>query len=155
MKQRFFLIVLAFFFSFFGAQAQRDSVNLYRKLDRLFNILNMADAFSTSAKTSADQTITNAPALSGHEAEARFFFDKYVGWPAFKDDLSKIYARFYSEGEIDELLRFYQTPAGKKTLTNLPLQQEIVTRQAAKLQEHANDLNKLVNPAQPDSVNHK
>jgi len=151
MKLQTFLLAATIISCTFTVRAQQDSVKLYQEIEQLFNITNMQDQCLQAANTSADQTITNTPLLAGRKEEARAFFIKYMGYPACKNNLITIYAKYYTPEEIDDLIKFYKTSAGKKSNTvNVAIQSESLALMTQNLQAHANELNQLVN-VQPDS----
>lgn len=51
---------------------------------------------------------------------AERFFTKTFGDPAIKTEMAGIYEKHFTNKELEELLVFYQTPLGKKTLLTLP-----------------------------------
>ncbi|WP_294293838.1 DUF2059 domain-containing protein [uncultured Chryseobacterium sp.] len=48
-------------------------------------------------------------------------FLKEVSSEEFSKLYIPIYAKYYSESDLDELIRFYKTPLGQKIITNTPL----------------------------------
>lgn len=48
-------------------------------------------------------------------------FMKEVSSEEFSNLYIPIYAKYYTESELDELIRFYKTPIGQKVLVNTPL----------------------------------
>lgn len=60
------------------------------------------------------------PEVQPYENEMRTFLSKYMSWAALKPDLAEVYAREFTEPELRELLRFYQSPTGKKAATKIP-----------------------------------
>lgn len=105
----------------------------------------MQEIQNNNAATSAEQTISNVPALAANSDSARLFFARHMGWDAVKTDAERIYARYYSEKEIDELIRFYSSTAGKKSLTAAyEIPAEINKIATGNLQAHANELNRLL-----------
>ncbi|MBN9381934.1 MAG: DUF2059 domain-containing protein [Chitinophagaceae bacterium] len=105
----------------------------------------MKETQDNNAVSSAEQTISNAPALAANRDSALLFFSRYMGWNAIKSDARRIYARYYSEKEIDELLRFYSSTAGKKSLTaGYEIPAEINKIATANLQAHVSELNRLL-----------
>ncbi|NLM36871.1 MAG: DUF2059 domain-containing protein [Firmicutes bacterium] len=47
--------------------------------------------------------------------------EEELSWPKMKDDFIQIYMSIYTEEEIQELIRFYQTPVGQKTIAQTPV----------------------------------
>lgn len=56
------------------------------------------------------------------------FIQKIIADPELMPKLTAVYARLFSEKELDEILCFYKTPAGKKILN---LNQELYTEASA------------------------
>lgn len=48
-------------------------------------------------------------------------FSKEMSPEKFAELYVPIYSKYYTEAEIDDLIKFYQTPIGKKTLEVMPL----------------------------------
>ncbi|NLW49015.1 MAG: DUF2059 domain-containing protein [Firmicutes bacterium] len=59
------------------------------------------------------------------------FFDKIfnvmkeeMSWDKMKDDFIQLYMSVYTEAEVNELISFYESPIGRKTLEKMPLLME-------------------------------
>jgi hypothetical protein len=52
--------------------------------------------------------------------EARNFFQENFNWETMKPKLAKLYADNYTEAELNDILVFYQTPTGQKTIAKMP-----------------------------------
>ena len=61
------------------------------------------------------------PAVAPYERQMREFLNKYMSWASMKDDMVGIYVSEFTEQELKELIAFYQTPVGKKTVAKMPL----------------------------------
>lgn len=48
-------------------------------------------------------------------------FLKEVSTEEFSKLYIPIYSKYYTESDLDELIKFYKTPIGQKTISNLPL----------------------------------
>ncbi len=60
------------------------------------------------------------PCLAPYEKVLRAFYQKYFSWAYFKDDFIKMYTAAFTENELNEIAKFYNTPVGQKTLEKLP-----------------------------------
>jgi hypothetical protein len=49
------------------------------------------------------------------------FLGKYMSWDSLKADMVKIYMEEFTESELGELNKFYQTPVGRKTVEKMPV----------------------------------
>lgn len=56
----------------------------------------------------------NNPHRDVLEPVMRDFFHKHISYAALKDDLARMYLDIFTPAEIDEITRFYLSPAGKK-----------------------------------------
>lgn len=147
MKSRTLLLAAMMICGTFAAKAQ-DNTKQNQKIEQLFAAMNLEQAYMQSAIAAADQTAAGSPQLAGKKEEVRAFFIKYASYPACKNDLLKLYAKYYSAEEIEMLIAFYKTSAGKKQLTITPqLQMESAEMMRGNLQAHAEELNKLNTPA--------
>lgn len=94
---------------------------------RLIEVMN----FSKTAKAGA--TAAFAPMIQQMKAQgmpeeavkevmaaADRFFTKTFSDPGIKTDLVKVYEDAYTKEEMEELLTFYETPVGKKSLAAMP-----------------------------------
>lgn len=129
------------------ASAQADSLKKVQKIEELFKVINMEDACLQSAKAAAEGTIKNSPALAGKEEQTLAFFTKHMGYANMKTALINTYAKYYTTDEIEELTRFYQTPAGKKfnqVMGNIAAETVAISTQNLNL--NAAELNKLAKP---------
>jgi len=75
------------------------------------------------------------------------WFDQEIKWSEMKPEIIKLYMKEFTESELKELLAFYRTPTGKKTITKLPaLVQEgaAIGQRYAKGKEET--LTKMLNP---------
>ncbi|GAB2767470.1 hypothetical protein HNQ93_000033 [Hymenobacter luteus] len=60
------------------------------------------------------------PGMKVVEPEMRAYLTKYMSWQSMKEDMVQLYAREFTEKELKELTKFYQTPTGRKTITKMP-----------------------------------
>jgi len=109
-----------------------DSLNLAEKLLDLSGTASfMQQTFETGLKPSLDQMkAKGAPddLVEAIHAEARGFFQENFNWETMKPKLAKIYADNYTEAELRDIIGFYQTPTGQKTIAKMPVltQQSLV-----------------------------
>ena len=60
------------------------------------------------------------PSLVPFEDILRDFLTEYLGWEALRDDLTRLYAAAFTEGELHEIAAFYRTPTGQKAVAMMP-----------------------------------
>jgi hypothetical protein len=84
----------------------------------------MQQTFETGIKPSLDQMrAKGAPdeLVEAIHAEARNFFQENFNWDTMKPKLAKLYAENYTEAELRDIIAFYQTPTGQKTIAKMPV----------------------------------
>ena len=76
------------------------------------------------------------------------FFKKYMGWEALKSDIAYTYASVYTQDELKEINKFYQTKVGQKSVHLMP---ELASRGARigqhKLMLHMPELQTMIEKA--------
>ena len=89
--------------------------------------------------------IEQNPGMKAVEPEMRAYITKYMSWSAMKEDMVQLYAREFTEKELKELAKFYQTPIGRKTIDKMPqlmaASMEIGQR---RMQEHLPELQQAI-----------
>jgi uncharacterized protein len=109
-----------------------DSLTLANKLlDLTGTAAFMQQTFEAGLKPSLDQMKTKgAPddLVEAIHTEARNFFQENFNWETMKPKIAKLYTDNYSEAELRDILAFYQTPTGQKTIAKAPvlMQQSIM-----------------------------
>lgn len=104
-----------------------------------------------------DVQLEQRPEMKPVEPEMRAFINKYMSWQSIKDDLVQLYAQEFTEKELKELNKFYQTPVGRKTIQKMPmLMQAGMEIGQKRVQEHLPELQKSIadkmQSQQPGSV---
>jgi hypothetical protein len=64
--------------------------------------------------------IQQQPSLAPYKEVMLKFFEKHMGFESLKDDLIEIYVEAFTEKELNDIMAFYETPTGRKTLEKLP-----------------------------------
>ncbi|SNR39229.1 MULTISPECIES: DUF2059 domain-containing protein [Hymenobacter] len=92
-----------------------------------------------------DMQMEQRPEMKAVEPEMRSFMTKYMSWQSIKDDLVQLYAQEFTEKELKELNKFYQTPTGRKTIQKMPhLMQAGMEIGQKRVQEHLPELQKAI-----------
>lgn len=87
--------------------------------------------FTTTARANADASFEPVieqmkaqglpeEAIAEVKAAANKFFTKIFEDPEIKGEMAKVYESNFTKEEMEELLAFYATPVGKKSLISLP-----------------------------------
>jgi hypothetical protein len=112
---------------------------------KLLESMNMKETYSKILERLTDNLISKIPTLKNNRDKIIGFYKKYIGWEAIKDDQAEIYKKYFSIKEIKDLMAFYETETGKKTLSILP---EIMAEGQALAQKkmiaHIDELKKII-----------
>ncbi|GAB3741107.1 hypothetical protein GCM10027594_20910 [Hymenobacter agri] len=92
-----------------------------------------------------DAQLKQRPEAATFEPEMRKFFGKYMSWNSLKGDMVDIYSRNFTESELRDITKFYQTPAGRKMSAVLPqLMQSGMEVGQKRVQEHLPELQEAI-----------
>lgn len=145
MNLKVFFLSILLSSSLFVSYAQTDSTKIHQKMDQLFTAMEMESIYTAGVNTSLEQALLSNIELAKYKDEMRDYYSKYLAWPLVKSDMEKLYLRYYATGELDDLIKFYNTPAGKKTVKySGNMQREIQAMQQTKLQANVDELNKVI-----------
>jgi hypothetical protein len=102
-----------------AAQAKIDPAAL-AAAQKLFETMKMESLYNRMVDQATQGLVQRQPALASVEKDIRNFYGKYIGWNAIKDDMAKLYAKYFTPKELEDLAAFYQTPTGQKALRLMP-----------------------------------
>lgn len=137
MKKHLTLIALTFSFVSFAHGEESLNAEKKQQIDQLLTLTgsaqlenNFSHFFSQQiiAAMKESQASVEPKALAIVETEIKaIVHDEFANKKSFQQLLYPIYNRNLSSAELAELIRFYQTPVGKKFVAALPvIQQETV-----------------------------
>lgn len=139
------LLLLALVICTFGtAQAQtQPKTSHYKAAEDMLTTMNMKQTLDESINQMLAIQIKNNPSMQPAEATLKQFFGKYMTWDALKEDYIAIYMNEFSEKELKDMTKFFNTPTGKKmalkqstiSLKGMQLGQEKVQAHMGELQE--------------------
>lgn len=101
------------------ARADKLAVPVYAQVQQMF-----AQRFTESNAPQSEKAV-----LETYQAQANTALEQAVGWDKLKPDMVKLYTSNFNEQEMKELIRFYESPLGKKVLEKMPT----LTAQSAQL----------------------
>ena len=92
------------------AHADKASTPVYVQVQQMF-----AQRFEQTKAPASKQAL-----LETYEAKANTVLDQSIGWAKIKPDMIKIYTDNFSEQDLKDLIKFYQSPLGKKVQEKMP-----------------------------------
>ena len=117
-RLKFFLLVLAFALGG-GLSAADWAARTPRPEDMMLSyaLLEAAGTHRTMEQTlqhSLNVQLQNAPELLPFRSAFESYLRRTISYEAQKEELARAYLELYTPDEIRELIRFYQTPIGRK-----------------------------------------
>ncbi|HET7456739.1 MAG TPA: DUF2059 domain-containing protein [Gemmatimonadaceae bacterium] len=115
-------------------------------IERLLQVANMERVYNQGIDAGIEAQLKGAPQLAPYSDVLRAFMMKYNSYAIVKPDLVRVYREAFSEADIQETIRFYQSPFGQRLMSRLP---QIMSRSAqlsaARTQEHLPELMRMIN----------
>ena len=103
-----------------GIPVRADEASHRQATETLLGAMQMETLLTQSIDQMLQVQVQQNPAIAPFQTEMKAFFGKYMSWAVLKDDMTKIYMAEFTEPEMKELIAFYQTPVGKKTVQRMP-----------------------------------
>lgn len=101
------------------ANADKLGTPVYMQVQQMF-----AQRFAQTKAPASKQ-----PVLESYQAKANAALDNAIGWNKLKPKMVDLYTQTFTEQELKDLVKFYESPLGKKVLREMPK----VTQQSAQL----------------------
>jgi hypothetical protein len=116
----------------FGVSAQADTHRA--SVEKLLILMNQDQLMEQMFPQIKQMVMQQFEQMDLTEEQTRLmekYFDKIfnvmkeeMSWDKMKDDFILLYMSVYTEAEVNELIDFYESPIGRKTLEKLPLLME-------------------------------
>ena len=125
-----------------------DEASHKKAAESLLALMGLEKLLSQSVDQMLALQVQQNPALAPYQAQMKTFLNKYMSWASLKDDMAKVYMAEFTEAELNDLIKFYQTPLGKKTVEKMP---SLMTKGAEmgqkRMQEHLPELQAAIQAA--------
>ena len=105
------------------ANADKLGTPVYMQVQQMF-----AQRFAQTKAPASKQ-----PVLESYQAKANAALDNAIGWNKLKPKMVDLYTQTFTEQELKDLVKFYESPLGKKVLREMPK----VTQQSAQLTQQS------------------
>lgn len=112
---------------------------------RLFEQMQMQKMLDSLVENLMKTQMSQNPELGEFADIMREFFAKYMSWKSLEDDYLRIYLKTFTQQELEDIVAFYSTPTGKKTIVVMPdlIQQGAAIGQS-RVQEHITELQQKI-----------
>lgn len=117
----------------------------------LLEEMGLKAVYQKAVENSTKRLVDANPNFKKIESKIKKFYEKSIGWDVMKDDLAKLYAKYYTSDELKDITNFYKTKTGKKvlkTMGNLTYEGQMLTRK--RLLPHMEELKKMLDKAVKD-----
>jgi hypothetical protein len=124
--------------------ARADDASRHAKAEELVTLLHMERMSKQATNSIMQQTVTMATqksggtltpdatiALGNFQKSLQEVIDPQIGWKAIEPEFARLLETNFTEEELDSILVFYKSPAGKALVTKMP----DVSDQASKLMQ--------------------
>ncbi|WP_263419662.1 DUF2059 domain-containing protein [Terriglobus albidus] len=131
--------------------ARADEASKRAKIEEMLTVLKMEDNFTLLMKQVEQQgrqmgmSMTNPSQLTDADKKILDNFmtklmaamQETMGWQKLKSEFIDLYAKAYTEEEVDGILTFYKSPVGQSMLTKTP---QLVQQSMAISQTHMKEI---------------
>lgn len=124
-----------------------------QEAQKLLDEMNLEKVYKAAVNSSTSRLIKANSKFKKVEGKIRAFYEKYIGWDSMKQDLIRLYTKYYTAQELRDITAFYKTKTGKKvlaTMSKLTHEGQMITRR--KLQPHIAELKKILDSAMKDDA---
>jgi hypothetical protein len=140
---RQFTILVFFFLGTGYGMADPDTHRL--AAERLLTVSMTEDSYNSLIEQTLDSQIQANSAIARYRPAMLEFMNRYMGFQAIRGDLVQLYMKYFTETELNDMIRFYETPTGQKALKLVPiLFQEGSAIGQRKVQEHMGELEQMI-----------
>ncbi len=102
------------------AVARADEASHRKAAETLLNVMGIESMLNQSVDQMVAAQTQQNPQIAQFQPQLKTFLSKYISWASMKDDMAKLYMEQFTEADLTELVKFYQTPLGKKTVEKMP-----------------------------------
>ena len=95
-----------------------------KKIEALLATMGMEDALTMAVARLLRDLYVGHPGFDLHQDIVTDYVEERLSWEALKGDVIQVYARHFTDAEIAELQKFYNSPVGQKLLKRGPLLEE-------------------------------
>ena len=86
----------------------------------LLETMHMKHTYEGMIERITQMQLQQNPQLIIIKSTIHNFFTKYMGWEALKKDIAYTYASAYTQKELEEINKFYQSNVGQKSVHLMP-----------------------------------
>lgn len=138
------LCVLSLYFCSLNMAVAADQGEL-EAAEELLAAVGMEQVLEQSISQMIDMQLQQKPALAPYRNVMEAFFNKHMSYESLKPEMAALYAEYFTEQELRDLIGFYETPTGQKAVAVMP---ELMGRGAqigvARVQANLGELKQMI-----------
>jgi hypothetical protein len=125
----------------------------HQATEELLKISRIDSLLDKSIDQMLDMQIRQNPTLTPYRSVLQNFFRKYMSYESLKPEIIKIYSENLSVKELNDIIAFYKTPTGQKTIEVMPqIMQQSMQLGSSKVQKHLPELQQEIEKAMLKSM---
>ena len=111
----------------------------------LMAVLDLGRIMPGSIEAAMSAQASANPAMKPYEDVMVSWARKYIPWEAMEPQITEVYAQTFTTDELRDMITFYRTPTGRKTLEKMPeLMQKGMEIGQALAMEHQEELQEMI-----------
>jgi len=91
-----------------------------KQVEYLLDIQNMEDTCDNAVMGMLKELFATTPDLKIHQDIVVEYTEERVSWQALRPDAVKVYSEFFTDDDVKELIKFYNSKLGQKVLAVTP-----------------------------------
>lgn len=112
---------------------------------QLLHVMDAQHASEAGSQAMVDAMIQGNPMMAPYRGVIIQWAHKYVTWHQLEPKLAELYADAFTEGELQHLVRFYETPTGRKAARVMPgLARRAAMIGASLARQHIRELRQMI-----------
>lgn len=114
----------------------------------LLKEMNLKKVYDNAVEASTKRLVVANSNFKSVEGKIRDFYKKYIGWDSVKNDLAKLYSKYYTKQELEDITNFYKSKTGQKvlaTMGQLSYEGQMMTQK--RLKPHLQELKAILDNA--------
>jgi hypothetical protein len=100
--------------------AQPPSPKRMRAATELLQVMGAQRAAQASSEATVDNLIEAQPMMAPYRSVITAWAAKYVSWQELEPQMAALYANAFTSSELQDLIRFYESPTGRKAAAVMP-----------------------------------
>ena len=116
-----------------------------KEAEKLLDMMGMQEMMDQSVSQMLDIQLQQQPDLATFKRVMIEFFNKNMSYESIKPELIKMYSKAFTASELKEIIAFYSTDVGQKSIQKMPaLTAQGAQLGATRVQQNIGDLQAMI-----------